>query len=150
MSNEQLAFVAEALLALCDRCPDRPFYSEEAMRGKLKRAHIREPLYAHLIVGRKDDPLLREECADVIAMARLTRRQSEVLAMRLEGYTFEEIGRSGGHSKQGAQNIFVQGIKKLARAFRVYPYRGLSEVYRIEVRRGLGRSPFGKIPVPAT
>lgn len=150
MSNEQLAFVAEALLALCDRCPERPFYSEDAMRGKLKRAQVREPLYAHLIVGRREDPLLRDECADVIAIARLTQRQAEVVAMRLEGYTFEEIGRSGGHSKQGAQNIFVQGIKKLARAFRVYPYRGLSEVYKIEVKRGVKKGPFGKIPVPAT
>lgn len=149
MTHDQAAFIADALLALCERTPERPFYTEESMRYKLKQAQRREPIYGHLIMGRRDDPMLRDECEDVFSLARLTDRQADVLWKRLDGWTFEEIGRAGGHTKQGAQSIFVQALKKLARAFRVYPYRGLSDVYRIEVRRGSSRRGFGTIPATA-
>lgn len=149
MKDEQAAFIADALLALCERSPERPYYTEFAMRGKLARADKREPLYGHLLLGRRDDALLRSECAAVFEIARLTTRQQEVLWMRLEGWTFEEIGTKRGHSKQGAQHIFVQALKKLARSFRTYPYQGLSEVYRRETKRGSSSRGFGTIPAPA-
>jgi hypothetical protein len=145
MTNEDLNFVAEALLAMCEKESRRPYYSEHNMLAKLKVAERREPLYGHLVVQRGEDPLLKSECADVFARAKLTQRQADVLMKRLEGWTFEEIGNAGGHSKQGAQNIFVQALKKIARSFRVYPFRGLSEVYRWETRRGSPRAGVGKI-----
>lgn len=147
MTDEDCLFIADALLALCEKPADRPYYSEEGMRAKLRKAQQREPIYGHLLGGKQDDPILKEECVEVFDLANLTVRQTEVLWMRLEGYTFEEIGKSGGHSKQGAQNIFVQALKKLSRAFRVYPFRGLSDVYREETRRGSMSRPFGTIPV---
>jgi hypothetical protein len=147
MKTEDLAFVADALLALCERSDDEPYYSEDTLRAKLKLAERRDPLYAHLMLPHGDDPLLREECRCVIELAGLTRRQLDVLSSRLEGWTFEEIGRRGGHSKQGAQSIFVQALKKLTRTFRVYPFRGLSEVYWRETHRGARSCGFGRMPV---
>lgn len=147
MTVEQAAFIADALLAMCEREPDRPFYSDRSMTLKLKVAEHRDPLYAHLMVGRSDDPLLRSEIEGIFELAKLTEKQSNVLTKRLDGFTFDEIGRLAGHSKQSAQRIFQQALKKLARAFRVYPYRGLSEVYRRELKRGSAGGRFGTIPV---
>jgi len=144
-----LSFVADALLALCEGSASHPFYTEPGFHLKLRLADRREPFYDHLVRQRGDDPLLRQECHDVFQMARLTERQSTVLMRRLEGWTFEEIGKSCFHSKQGAQNIFVQALKKIARAFRVYAYTGLSDVYRSETRRGLPRTGLGRIPQSA-
>jgi len=145
MDNEQIAFVADALLALCEGSTDRPFYSDARLQQKRLAAERRDPIYAQLIGGRPHDLLLEEECRDVLCQARLTERQSIVLGMRLDGFTFEEIGRRRGHTKQGAMRIFVQALKKIARSFRVYPFRGISEVYRNEVRRGASKGRFGTI-----
>ncbi len=147
MTADDLSFVADALLSLCERSEERPFYSDGALRSKLRLAEQREPLYAHMVLPKGDDELLRSECHEVFLRARLTQRQFEVLNKRLDGFTFEEIGRHGGHSKQGAQSIFLQALKKLARAFRVYPFKGLSEVYRRETRRGARPQRSGRLPV---
>jgi hypothetical protein len=147
MTREDAAFIADALLALCDQDSERPFYCESTIRSKLKLAERREPLFAHWLSRTMDPPLLRDECRELILAAGLTERQLDVLGKRLEGWTFEEIGVAGGHSKQGAQHIFVQALKKLARAFRVYPFKGLSEVYRQEVRRGVRQAGLGRMPV---
>lgn len=146
MLTEDLSFVAEALLAICEKDARRPYYNDERMLAKLKLAERREPKFGHLLDLKEDDPLLRSECEAVMARARLTDRQADVFAKRMEGWTFEEIGKGGGHTKQAAQHIFVQALKKIARAFRVYPLRGLSDVYRWETRRGLRRPGLGKIP----
>lgn len=145
MHTENLAFVAEALLALCDKDDRAPFYSERAMRRKEDLASRRDPLHAQLALGRPSDSILSGECRDVVRSASLTERQMEIINLRLDGYTFEEIGRQRGCTKQGAQHVFVQALKKLDRAFDVYPYRGLSEIYRFEVRRGLPRRAFGRM-----
>jgi hypothetical protein len=136
MTKEDFEFVADALLALCEDERRRPFYSENTFRCKLRREAEKRSLVARLSERFPENDLLRSECMSVFERARLTPRQTEVLADRLEGWTFEEIGRKGGHSKQGAQSIFVQSLRKLTQAFRAYPYRGLSEVYRKEIRRG--------------
>lgn len=145
MTREDMTFVADALLALCDREPEAPFYSDQQLRLRLVRSQRRDPSLAHFLNGGRSDPILESECQEVIKCANLTPRQSEVLAMRLEGFTFEDIGRAGRHTKQGAQSIFIQALKKIARAFHVYPYTGLGDVYRSEVRRGSNPRPFGTI-----
>lgn len=150
MLTEDLSFVAEALIALCEKDSRRPIYSEDRLIGKLKLAERREPQYGHLVVQRDDDPLLRSECAAIFSSARLTDRQADVFVKRIEGWTFEEIGRAAGHSKQAAQHIFVQALKKIGRAYRVYAFRGLSEVYRWETRRGLRKQGLGRIPASAS
>jgi len=149
LSNDDLNFVAEALLALCERDATRPFYTEDRLALRLKMAERREPIYGHLVSRQGEDPLLHAECRDVYAKAKLTDRQADVFAKRMAGWTFEEIGTRSGHTKQAAQNIFVQALKKIARSFRVYPFKGLSEVYRHEVRRGIGRGGLGRISTPA-
>jgi hypothetical protein len=150
MTQEQAAFVSEALLALCERSSDRPFYSEQMLERKLKVAQQKDPLYGHLLMGRNEDEILRHECQEIFTRARLTERQASVLTMRLDGFTFEEIGRRGGHTKQGAQSIFLQALKKLTRAFRVYPFRGLNEVYRQELKRGVRSRSFGTMSAGAS
>ncbi len=149
MTREDYAFVADALLALCEKPADRPYFSEEGLRQKLKLSARRDVHFDPSHLMQADDPLLKLECQEVFAQARLTDRQALVLAKRLEGWTFEEIGQAEGHSKQNAQNIFIQALKKIVRSFRVYPFKGLSDVYRSEVRRGLSRTRTGKILRPA-
>ena len=137
MTREDLAFVADALLALCEKDRRAPFYGEEAFKTKLKRSFEGDALFEHLLSRTGHDELLQHECIGVFRHAHLTRRQSDVLHLKLEGFTFEEIGHRAGHTKQGAQSIFSQALKKLVRSFHVYPYAGLSDVYRRETRRGL-------------
>lgn len=145
MDAEDLRFVADALLALCARDRDAPFYTEQGFESKLIRVRRKESSSptAGEMVAQRADSLLAVECRDVMTAARLTLRQQEVLNLRLEGFTFEEIGRQGRTSKQGAMSIFVQALKKISRTFRDYPYAGLSEVYRCEVKRRSRGAPFG-------
>ncbi len=140
---EDLSFVADALLALCEREPDAPFFTEDGFEAKMMRIRQRESTSAGELVSGRRDAMLVIECRDVMRAAGLTPRQREVLDLRLEGFTFEEIGRFGRTTKQGAMSVFIQAIKKVSRTFKAYPYAGLSEVYRSEVkRRSRGRS-FG-------
>lgn len=143
MKTEDLAFVADALLALCERSSTQPFYTERGYQQKLKRDLPREMIVAPLIQGKPHDQLLESEFRTIFELAKLTDRQAEVLTRKMEGYTFEQIGSERGATKQSAQNAFVQAIKKLARSFYVYPYRGLSDAYRCDIRRG--HNAFGKI-----
>jgi len=85
----------------------------------------------------------RRELMDVARAANLTPRQAAVVRMRLAGHTFEEIGREGGHTRQGAQNIFLQAVKKIGRTSHVYPYTGLPEVFEHEISRGSPSGGFG-------
>ncbi len=131
-----LSLLADAILAPLDRDPERPCYREDSFRRKLLEANRRAMGLPAPPSGREADALLESEWADIVAAADLTEVQTDVLSLRLAGFTFEEIGQRRGHTKQGAQNIFFQGAKKLARAWHGYPYRGLAQVYRDEVRRG--------------
>lgn len=142
MTDLDMRFVADALLALCEPEPSAPFYTEPRfeLRMRTDRRRTRElatrtPPLPDLFLGR--------ECRSVIRAAKLTQRQWQVVHLRLAGVTFEQIGRIGGHSKQGAQNIFVAALKKIRHAFTVYPYAGLSDVYRSETRRGGRTGGFG-------
>ena len=138
--SEDLSFVADALLALCARERDAPFYTGDGYEAKLRRIRRREREPVGELVSGRVDSLLGVECRDVLRNAGLTERQREVLDLRLEGFTFEEIGQMGRTTKQGAMSVFIQALKKVSRTFAAYPYAGLSEVYRSEVRR---RSRFG-------
>lgn len=91
------------------------------------------------------DWIFRKEWQFILKHAGLTDRQRDVCLQRLAGWTFVEIGRQGGHSKQGAQNIFFQALKKIRSAWRVYPYAGLSSIYRQEVARGARPAGAGRL-----
>jgi hypothetical protein len=135
MINGDISFVADALFALCDTSQLVP--CERRVKTVLMQEVPENLLYQAILLVKGHEPLLEVECREIYTKADLTPLQSKVLEMRLKGWTFEEIGRKRGHTKQGAQNIFVQALKKLARSLRVYPYTGLSEVYQGELRRGL-------------
>lgn len=143
MNQTDLAFVADALLALCEAEARAPFYTESTFERKLVKARQKEPLFAKLAPKAGDDALLESECRQVFRAASLTARQTEVLTLRLEGHTFEEIGARNRRTKQSAMNVFVQALKKIRRSFDVYPYAGLSEVYKREIRRGTPLRRFG-------
>ncbi|MFY9233249.1 MAG: hypothetical protein WAO58_02195 [Fimbriimonadaceae bacterium] len=137
MTRDDFAFVADALLTICENESEAPFYTDQIFKTKLKQSANRESIFDHLVRRSGNDELMRSECDGIIEKARLTARQERVLSLKLAGHTFDEIGRRSGHSKQGAQSIFSQALKKLVRSIRVYPYVGLSDVYRLETRRGL-------------
>lgn len=141
MYVDEMGRLADSLLALCERDPQAPCYSEEGFRKKLevdrRRQSRLEPPRARLELSY----LIEHEWSEIVRLARLTARQKEVFAKRLSGWTFEEIGRASGRTRQGAQRVFSQAAAKLVRAWSEFPYRGLAEVYRQEVTRGgtLGR-----------
>jgi hypothetical protein len=135
--NRYLCLEAEAddLLRALDRDPGRPHYSEDSFRRKLDASRRRDQRLPEPANCRESAALLESEWEAVRRLACLTHAQEEVVAMRLEGHTFEQIGEARGHSKQGAQNVFFQATKKLVRCWMEYSYRGLHQVYREEVRR---------------
>lgn len=137
MGKAKLDHAADALLADVPRDRDAPHYRENTFRRKLDLAARRESSQPLPKIREGSVYLLQKEWLEITESARLTQRQSDVLRLRLEGHTFEEIGQRFGHTKQGAQRIYHQGAKKLARAWITYPYRGLPSTYESEVTRGL-------------
>jgi hypothetical protein len=136
MHQVDLAFVAEALLEMCATERKPLFYTEYRYKKKLRREQRREPVYEIILRQHGHDPLLESECRGVYGSAGLTARQLFVVEMRVAGHTFDEIGKALGNTKQATQHIFVLALKKIANAFHVYPYTGMSDVYRSETRRG--------------
>lgn len=143
MPRDELSLLADSLLASCERDKSSPFYTEECFRLKMLASRRRDPMNAHLAMCRPGDYLLEREVEEAIRLAGFTEKQLRVLTARLDGHSFEEIGRASGHTRQGAFSVFCQALKKLAHAFDVYPYAGLSEVYREQVRRRAARGGFG-------
>lgn len=134
MHFRSLSILADQLLARVAREPSCPHYTESTFERKLARCRQRAP---RLPPGSFDVPydfLLAREWAAIIGRAGLTRRQMEVLMLRLQGRSFEEIGGRFGHTKQGAASILRQAVVKLRRAEAAYPYVGLASVYREETR----------------
>jgi hypothetical protein len=136
MNQEDLKFVAEALMAMCEgEAKTRPL-DEKTLDRKLKESRMRDPVWALAQLKAPGDHLFESECREIVSKAALTDRQEAVLSLRVAGIPFEDIGNRFGGTKQGARVVFIQALKKITRACRVYPYRGLSEVYRWETRRG--------------
>lgn len=136
---DDLGRIADALLVVCERDPTAPFWTEPGMRRRLEIDRRREPL---LKLPRNDDMtpyLLRKEWASIVARANLTFLQRHVLERRLSGWTFEEIGRSRGRSRQSAKKLFGVAVEKLLAAWAAYPFAGLAESYRQDLARGRRR-----------
>lgn len=131
------------LIAACEQDREAPFYTESTFCRRLRYAAQRRTR----IPLRTRDPaisyLLRREWDAIFDRAQLTPKQRAVLFARLNGWTFEEIGRRGGHSKQAAQNVFRQGAAKLVRAWTDEPLAGLADAYREDTRRGSPPSSHG-------
>lgn len=134
--SDDLGRLADRILARCPRDPDAPHYSEETFRRKLRLAAAREARLPPRPAQPAREYLWKVEWEAIFDLAELTGAQARVLAWRLDGWTFEEIGRRRGHSKQGAQSVFRQALRKVLAARERYRYTGLSDVYRSETRRG--------------
>ena len=145
MKTEDLSFVADALLAIVGAEADERFEFETDCRKpappKFKIAEFVQ-MASH---RRPGDVLLQGECREILDQAKLTDPQAEVLDLRLGGLSFEQIGMRRGSTRQSAMRVFLHAIKKIGRVMRVYPYTGLSDVYRNEVRRGAQFGTFGKM-----
>lgn len=135
LAAEDLDFVADALLAICARDAEAPAYTEATFGYKLRRDRTQEPVIARKLAALSPDPLRLEEVRALIDGARLTPHQHECLTLRLDGFTFADIGRLCGSTKQNAQTTFVAALGKLRRSWRTYSYTGLAEVYQSETRR---------------
>jgi len=135
MDSEDLKFVAEALIALCQPDPDRPCYEDADLIRKERARLDRDALWRRLSRHRPSDPLLQRECQEILTEADLTDRQAIILQLRLDGVSFDEIGYRHGGSKQSVRSGFIHALKKLRRAILRYPYLGISDTYRQETRR---------------
>ena len=136
MKKQRLDQEADRLLAQVERDPTAPHYSEDTFRRKMIRAGVREsqlPLPHHLS---RPKLLIKSEFQKIVELSNLTDNQRSVLAMRLSGMTFEQVGEARGHTKQAAQNIFNQAAKKIVVAWKEYSMSGLAEVYESEMHRG--------------
>jgi hypothetical protein len=130
-----LAPVRHFWLSLIERDPERPHYSEWGFRLKLYRAKQRERKYRPKSPDAGYSYLLDREWAEVLARAKLTCIQREVLNRRRRGQTFDSIGRERGNTKQAAQRVHSQALRHIEEARAEYAFTGLAEVYRQEVRR---------------
>ncbi len=139
MHTTDLSAAADALLAPLDRDPEAPHYSEERFRRKLRDAAQRLGLIprSQTVMGVAELGLAEWDA--IIRDADLTDTQAEVVALRLSGLTFAEIGARRGVTKQGAARVYGQGARRLARAWLASPLRGLAAAYEEDVRRGAGR-----------
>jgi hypothetical protein len=143
-NTEDLSFVADVLLAIVGPDSSAPFEFDILPRKKASGRQL--PAFVLLATCQKpDDELLAAECMEIFRRAELTECQAEVLDMRLLGLTFDQIGVCKGRSRQGVMSVFLQAVKKIGRVMRVYPYTGLSDVYRHEIRRGVQIGAFGRI-----
>lgn len=117
----------------------RPFFSDAGLERKIAHNRRKTLANASFFLQAQTDPFKTGELRSILKAAKLTRRQSEVIKLRAKGLTFEEIGKLWNRTKQGAQRVYQQAVRKLKRARRVYPFAGLNEVYRQEIHRGANR-----------
>ena len=145
MTDNDIKLITDALLDLVESDGRRKTHSEHALDIKIQRDHRRAGQFVRTQHQRHDHSLLRTECSEIMDSAALTTRQHQVLLDRIQGLTFEDIARKIHRSKQGVQHIFVQAVKKIVRAYRVYPYVGISEIYYRETHRGQVPRSSGRI-----
>lgn len=137
MNTFDLQFLADALLAIVGPNPGSPFSYDTLASYKPQMGPHKMHEFVRISSSRRpNDEMWELECIEIYQRAELTKNQAEVLEMRLLGLSFDQIGHIKSSSRQGAMQVFLQAIKKIGRVMRVYPYVGLSDVYRSEIRRG--------------
>ncbi len=118
--------------------PQRPTYSSSALEAKITHTNFREVGRAIADGGREcasrsEPSVLFGSLIDAIPKDDLTDAQYEVLMLRIEGFTFESIGRIRGHTHQGAVNIFNQAVERLVNCDDFMQSVELALCYREEV-----------------
>ncbi len=127
-----LEVLANLLLRLVGRDEHYPAYTEtrNAQRemADAQRAAQLAPLH-HNLQRDAVDFLRRREVLMMLDCASLTPRQREVVQLYVAGYTFEEIGRQWGISKQAANKLFVRACEAIRRSWFKHPMHGLTRTY---------------------
>lgn len=145
MKNHELSYAADRLLSQVPRKPDEPHYVEDTFQRKLQLAWFRDPRAPEPPRDPTNTYLLQTEWADIFRRAKLTARQQDVVRLRIQGKTFEEIGNRTGCSKQAVLNVLKQAAKKIVQSMESYPYSGISEVYRDELKKKGSHGGPGKL-----
>lgn len=130
---------ADEILQKAPRDGQYPYYITATLERRLRKERQRKAsLDENQILENPQSStfyLQERDIVRTIKNAGLTLRQMEVFLARVTGDSWVEIGNRHGHTKQGALQIFKQAMKKIRRAIRMNPFRGLHKVYREEVTR---------------
>lgn len=145
-SIDDLPARADAFLAEHPRPREAPFYREATFTRKLQG-------YRREIRTRKPPPeppsfhqLLRREMLEIVEASGLDPVESMLVREHLCGLSLQLLGRSLGVSRQAAHERFHRAIEKIRACYAVYPYAGLAEAYRSELKRGKRPPSSGRMP----
>lgn len=133
---EAMEVIADVFLACSRRDSDRPTYSEDQLDRKRRRASGAEEYFAMLTSARC---ALRDTDIDGIPGDIMAQDERAAWEMYSAGYRASEIARFLGVARPTA----VRLLRSAARRFTAdeSAFRGLSDVYRSEVRRRIYRKP---------
>lgn len=130
--RDDLPARADALLAAVPKPKDSPFVNEKYLQRKSRRDGLLDPkVLAPVDLAA---PLTYGEIRAVIRSCPLTSNQRYVVNAVLEGFTVEQIG-AGIVTRQAISKTFRAAIKKIQAHWDVYPYTGLADAYRADIRR---------------
>lgn len=134
--NDDLPARADALVAAYNRREEFPFFREKNFVVKLRR----EGSKIRKIKQRPIDPAQRylnvREWRETLRFAGLTDREAATLAQVIRGDSLSGIAVFEGVSRQAVHQRFQRIVEKIRVAYDVYPYAGLADVYRSELKRG--------------
>jgi hypothetical protein len=137
-----LEALSDLLLQLAGRDEHYPAYSEARTTKReqidAQWASRLYPLNHHAQVDAVGF-LRRREIAIMLQVAPLTPRQRQVIELFLRGYTFEEIGKYWGISKQAAHKLFLRACEAIRRCWQEHPLHGLTLTYSESTLRHYAR-----------
>lgn len=137
-----LEMLSDLLLRLAGRDEHYPAYTEART---VKREQVDAqwasrlaPLHHHPQVDAVGF-LRRREIAMILRHAPLTTRQRQAVTLFLRGYTFEEMGKHWGISKQAAHQLFLRACEVLRQSWQQHPLHGLTLTYSESTLRRYAR-----------
>ncbi len=134
--NDDLPARADALVARHNPREEFPFFREKNFVVKLRR----EGSKVGKIKQRTVDPAQRylnvSEWRETLRLAGLTARECATLGLVIRGDSLSGIAVAEGVSRQAVHQRFQRIVEKIRLAYDVYPYAGLADVYRSELKRG--------------
>lgn len=134
--------LSDLLLRLAGRDEHYPAYSEsrtvQRERVDVQRASQLAPLHHNPQVDAVG-ALRWHEIALMLEHTPLTVRQRQAVVLYLYGFTFEEMGRHWGVSKQAAHRLFLRACAAIRESWSGHPLHGLTATYRESTLRRYAR-----------
>lgn len=134
--------LSDLLLRLAGRDEDYPAYSEsrnaQRERADAQRASQLAPLHYNPQVDAVR-VLRGHEIALMLEHAPLTARQRQAVVLFLHGFTFEEMGRHWGVSRQAAHRLFLRACETIRQSWNGHPLHGMTVAYRESTLRRYAR-----------